>query len=185
MIFREEFHKRLESVIGRPLTEHDLGYLDIGLEKGDKLKKRLDEVEEEYRNGRKSRWNPYSSGYTEYHDISEVKTRFDADEYTYCWLYDKKTKTFICNLGSGSHCVLMSYLYCLYNNIEYPSMDDHADLYFLEGYGCYVSGAMQAYIAHKASTCVFDGQERMAFKGIEFRDWHELSVETGRLKLGE
>lgn len=162
---RDMFIQRVEQVIGRQLTKSELGtlvgnVLDFDQEMFDDYKERG------WLDGKSSR------KFLEFHPIEQVPDRVSGKEWDFgYWLYDKKSKVFICNLKLGVHEVLTGTLYNIYQNSEYNDYETGAEKYLDEHYGFYCSGSMNMYIPMKDEKYEFTDEEQI-FESIRGRlEW--------------
>lgn len=147
---KDDFFTRLESSLGRALTNSELDQLNPPLKTN------------------------YRYSVPEYLDISEVGARVAEGKAGY-WLYDKTTRTWIINMNIGSHEVFTGTLYNIITH-QYLWEDDAAEKYIKEHYGFFLSGAMNMYIPIKdefynlsAEELIFDkAKGPLNWRGIRY-----------------
>lgn len=136
---KQDFYQKLEQITGRLLDDLEVSLLDNVLQP--------------------SAFDRHRT--VEFIPIQHAQERAKSGNLGH-WLYDRKTQTWIINMGFGSHECLMKILYAIYHNMADDWFDDEfADEYILQHYGFFLSASMNMYIPIKDDALVLLPEEQV------------------------
>ena len=134
-----DFYQKLEKIIGRSLDDLEVALLDDVLKPSAFERNRT----------------------VEFIPIENAQERATNGNLGH-WLYDRKTQTWIINMGFASHECLMKILYAIYTNRTDDWCDDEfAEEYILQHYGFFLSASMNMYIPIKDDKLVLTKEEQV------------------------